>query len=578
MGVHADLGGFVHDLNYADLPGDVVAQARRCLLDLIGVAAAGSTTRMSRITRDHAARHFRGDARTARLFFDGRVVSPVGAALANAATIDAIDGHESHRLTKGHAGAAVLPAALAFLDGNASATGRDLLTALVVGYEVATRAGIVLHATAADYHSSGAWNALGAAAAGARVLGLGRVETEHALGIAEYHAPRSPMMRCIDHPTMVKDSSAWGAHAGTSAALLAAEGFTGAPASVLTVDPTPWSHLGQRWTILAQYLKPYPVCRWAHPAVHGVLSLVRDGDVPPGAIRQIEVTTFDPATRLMTRLPATTEEAQYSLPFAVAVAAVHRTLPFNVIAEPSQAGEHVWRLASGMLVAESAEMTAAFSETRLASVTVVLEGGRRLSSAPLTAPGDVDQPLTDDTLEAKFLAFTAGVIGDGRARHLLQTLSPVDHCELADLLDMICSPACLVGDRLFSASSRWPSCSISPRPHQLLGSHHTRARSRPQRSSGVAQQVPPIAGDVEEHSDAPVGLGAWRGHELHPSGHHPLVGGVEVVHPKEEPDAVGDLIPDDSGLRAAIGTGEQDARLGTGRADNDPPLRSAVVG
>lgn len=439
--MNADLGGFIHDLDYADLPGDVVAQARRCLLDLIGVAAAGSTTRMSRVTRDHAARHIRGDARTTRLFFDGRAVSPVGAALANAATIDAIDGHEGHRLTKGHAGAAVLPAALAFLDGNASATSRDLLTALVVGYEVATRAGIVLHATVTDYHSSGAWNALGAAAAGARALGLGRVETEHALGIAEYHAPRAPMLRCIEHPTMVKDSSAWGAHAGASAALLAAEGFTGAPASVRMADPAPWSHLGQRWTILAQYLKPYPVCRWAHPAVHGVLSLVRDGDIPPGAIRQIEVTTFDPATRLTTRQPATTEEAQYSLPFAVAVAAVHRTLPLSVIAEPGRAGEHVGRLASGMLVAESAEMTAAFPATRLATVTVVLDSGRRLASAPLTAPGDVDRPLTDDTLAAKFLAFTAGVLGDDRARHLLHTLSAVDHYELADLLGMICRPA-----------------------------------------------------------------------------------------------------------------------------------------
>lgn len=437
----ADLGGFVHDLDYADLPRQVVAQARRCLRDLVGVAAAGSTTRMSRITRDHAARHLRGEARTARLFFDGRGVSPVGAALANAATIDAIDGHEGHRLTKGHAGAAVLPAALAFLDGDPAATGRDLLTALVVGYEIATRAGIVLHATAADYHSSGAWNALGAAAAGARVLGLGRAETDHALGIAEYHGPRAPMLRSIAHPTMVKDSSAWGAHAGASAALLAADGFTGAPASVLTADPEPWRHLGQRWTILAQYLKPYPVCRWAHPAVHGVLGLVHGADAPPEAIRRIDVATFDPATRLATRRPATTEEAQYSLPFAVAVAAVYRTLPFDVIAEPSRAGEHVWRLAGGMRLAESAELTAAFPAARRADVTVVLEDGRRLSSGSVTAPGDADQPLTDDALEAKFLAYTAGVVGDGRARHLLRTLGAVDHHALADLLGTICGPA-----------------------------------------------------------------------------------------------------------------------------------------
>ena len=105
--------------------------------------------------------------------------------------------------------------------------------ALVVGYEVANRAGTVLHATAGDYHSSGAWNALGAAAAFSRLGGLDPSATVHALGTAEYHAPRAPMMRCIDHPSMVKDSSGWGAQVGVSAALLAADGFTGAPAAVL---------------------------------------------------------------------------------------------------------------------------------------------------------------------------------------------------------------------------------------------------------------------------------------------------------------------------------------------------------
>ena len=55
-------------------------------------------------------------------------------------------------------------------------------------------------------------------------------QLRHALGIAEFHAPRSQMMRCIDYPTMLKDGSGWGAMAGVSAAYLAADGFTGAPA------------------------------------------------------------------------------------------------------------------------------------------------------------------------------------------------------------------------------------------------------------------------------------------------------------------------------------------------------------
>jgi 2-methylcitrate dehydratase PrpD len=187
--------------------------------------------------------------------FDGRRVSPPGAALAGGMTIDSIDAHDGHPLTKGHAGAAVLPSVLACADcaddGEAIA-GHELLTVLVVGYEIATRAGLALHATAADYHSSGAWSALACAAVAARLLRLDQAATGHALGIAEYHAPRSPMMRCIDHPTMVKDGSGWAAMAGVDAAYLAADGFTGSPARSSSAEWTTsgrtWGHAGGSWS------------------------------------------------------------------------------------------------------------------------------------------------------------------------------------------------------------------------------------------------------------------------------------------------------------------------------------------
>src|SRR5262249_8770104 len=147
---------------------------------------------------------------------------------------------------------------------------------LVLGYEIATRAGIALHASVADYHTSGAWNALGCAAIVARVLGLSTDVTRHALGIAEYHGPRSQMMRCIAHPTMLKDGSGWGAFTGVAAGYLAAAGFTGAPA--ITMDAGQhaelWGDLGRRWRILEQYFKSYPVCRWADPAIEAVRLLV----------------------------------------------------------------------------------------------------------------------------------------------------------------------------------------------------------------------------------------------------------------------------------------------------------------
>ena len=103
-GIFADVPAFVQGLAFADLPADVVAQARRCLLDLIGVATAGSRTRAAQIVNNYAATQLRNSETEARMLFEGRRASPAGAAFSGAATIDSYDAHDGHVLIKGHAG------------------------------------------------------------------------------------------------------------------------------------------------------------------------------------------------------------------------------------------------------------------------------------------------------------------------------------------------------------------------------------------------------------------------------------------------------------------------------------------
>src|SRR5438477_9063242 len=164
----ADVPAFVRGLSFEQLPDEVVASARRSLLDLIGVAAAGSRTKAAAIASAYAATQLRGSDCNARILFDGRHSGLAGAAFAGASTIDAIDAHDGHVLTKGHAGVAILPALLACIDGGAKCDGSEFITCLVLGYEIATRAGIALHSSVSDYHCSGAWNALACAALGGR--------------------------------------------------------------------------------------------------------------------------------------------------------------------------------------------------------------------------------------------------------------------------------------------------------------------------------------------------------------------------------------------------------------------------
>src|SRR3954466_11787218 len=176
-------------------PREVLEAAAWQLLDTLGVAIAAVPTASGVIARDIAAELYgAGSARhRARMMFDGRAVSQAGAAFALATQIDNLDGHDGYSPTKGHVGVVVVPALAALAEGLPELGGVEALAALAVGYEIAGRAGIALHATALDYHTSGAWNGLGVAAMAARLWRLSDDQLRQALGIAEYHGPRSQM-------------------------------------------------------------------------------------------------------------------------------------------------------------------------------------------------------------------------------------------------------------------------------------------------------------------------------------------------------------------------------------------------
>ncbi|MFQ5923429.1 MAG: MmgE/PrpD family protein, partial [Anaerolineales bacterium] len=351
------------------------------------------------------------------LMLEGRRSSAAGAALANGMTIDSVDAHDGYRLAKGHAGAGVFPAALAageLLDWS----GTEFLTALVVGYEVALRAAQALHELASDYHSSGAWVALGSAAVMARALGFDEGTTRHALGIAEYHGPRSEMMRCIDHPTMLKDGSGWGSMTGVMAAELAAAGFTGAPA--ITVEQENeraiWEDLGSAWRVRELYFKPYPCCRWAHPAIDAALTLVSEHSISASEISAMEIYTFEEAAHLDHARPQNTEQAQYSLPFPVAAAIIHGNLNPSHVQHPGLIDERILELAEKVDIQVDADLDARFPAEALARMRLNTSDGRTLESGITAARGGSENPMDDDELIEKFQAAVSGSIAQERAQ------------------------------------------------------------------------------------------------------------------------------------------------------------------
>ena len=433
---------FIGDFRLDDAPADVVRQAKRCLLDLIGVAAAGSQLEVSRITRSVALTQFGGAQ--GRFLFDGRQASAAGAALANSMTIDGFDAHDGHPLTKGHAGCGSLAALIAFAGDGSGLTGADALGHLVCGYEVAIRAGIALHATASDYHTTGAWVCIAAAGIGARMLDLDAAATREAIGIAEYYGPRSQMMRCIDHPTMIKDGSGWGTMAGVVSAYLAREGFTGAPAITVEGEGVAglWEDIGGRWRIGEQYFKAYPVCRWAQPAMEAVAQLRRDHEFGHNQIEAITVRTFHEASRLATPQPRGTDDAQYSVPFPVAALLVRGQVGPGEIDGDALVDPDILRLSNRTALIDDPGYSALFPGERWAEVEIVLADGRRLASRPAVARGSAENPLSSRDISEKFHGLMGASGFGGRARRIEDLVMNIDAAlSVAPLLEALTQPA-----------------------------------------------------------------------------------------------------------------------------------------
>ncbi len=428
---------FIHDLRYEDIPAEVLWVMRRSLLDTLGVAALGSSTRLGGIVREFATSHMAAgkNGPAARLLFSGETLSPMGAAMAGAFAIDSIDAHDGYSKVKGHAGSGVLPAVLAVADDlrrqGKPVSGRDLLVALTIAYEVSYRSGLCMHGTVPDYHTSGAWTAVGAAAAAARLLGLDTEQIRHALGIAEYHGPRSQMMRCIDHPTMVRDGVGWGSPAGVSAAYMAQLGFTGAPAITTEgADALPyWSDLGTRWEVSNTHYKAYPVCRWAHPAIDAVQDLMREHKIGSKDIQRARIKTFHYATRLAGHAPKSVDELTYALAFPFAIMAVHGEIGPQQLREEILHDAEVQRISLATELVDDPHYTAISIDKRWADVTLYLSDGREIQSEPRTPRGDPDNPLSDAEISHKFHLLADGIIGTPRALQIEQQVALVERSD-----------------------------------------------------------------------------------------------------------------------------------------------------
>jgi 2-methylcitrate dehydratase PrpD len=432
----------IASLAWDELPALVRAQACRCLKDVLAASAGSLALPAARQIEALVCAQFgRGPV---PLFFTGTFTTFAGAAFGNALRIDSLDCHDGFRPNKGHAGATVVPAALAAAAVAAAASapvsGAELLTAVVIGYETACRAGLAVHGTYSPaYHGSGAWAAVGAAAAAARILRVPAGGVDAVMGAAEYYGPMSPILRCTANPSIVKDGAGAGAWAAAMALAMHAQGMSGLP-SLFVDEPLGREQIatfGADWLILRQYFKLYPTCRWTHPPVEALVRIRAEHGFDAADVEQIEVESFAETATLMRFPPSDSDGAQYCLPWALAAVLTDGALGVEQILPARLADPGIIALGRRVAVRAAPDIQARFPQECLARVTLRLRDGRSLTSPTMGAKGDHTNPAEDSELDDKFRRLVSGTLGQQACGRLEDVLDSLDRRSSADLLALL---------------------------------------------------------------------------------------------------------------------------------------------
>lgn len=417
------LAEFAAGITMEKLPAEVVRKARLCVLDYIAnVFGSLRLEAVQGIVPWIRALGGSGDAAALGCGFRTGIMQ---AAFLNGVTAEAIEAQDGLRFGGNHPGAAVIPAALALAESRGMG-GKPFLEAVVAGYEVANRCAAAVHPlhTLSGFLPTGTCGTFGAACAAARLLGLDAAGTLHALGIAGTLAPLSMAEQLMGGFTAKIVQGGQAAACGIQAAGLARAGLTGCDRILegselkggftqITVRGEPaierlTDRLGEHYSLLDLYFKPFPACRHTHGAAQAVLELRHEAKFAPDQVDAVEVHTYGMAQLAVGKtVPAggTFVSAQFSLPFVVAACLLDGRLGPAQLREERLADPALLALSQRVTVLLDPELNRLYPEKTATRVEVTLQDGRRLARQVDIPRGDPRAPMEEGELVDKLRRF-----------------------------------------------------------------------------------------------------------------------------------------------------------------------------
>lgn len=434
-------GTYAAEFAHTKLPEDVVHHAKRAVIDWYASLFPGWATEPVRLLEATLEEDL--DRGTSRLAL-GRHATTRAAALINGTAAHAAEVDDSFREAMYHPGAATIAAALAVAQGR-GATGIEFLRAVVLGYEVSTRIGVVMGRAHYGYwHSTGTVGTFGAASAAASIYQLDSERFAHALSTAATFA--AGLQQAFRMDSMSKPLHAGrAAEGGVLAAQLANLGVTGsldifdgdAGLGQAMSNGPDWSQigatLGKDFHITRLTFKNHIGCGHTFAAIDGALALQRAHDIAANQIARVWVGTYRSALDIACyERPTSANEARFSLKYVVASALVHGSVRLAAF-EPARLADPATRaLMERIEVAVNPELDAAFPGQRAARIEIETLSGERFNFLQPNRKGDPEEPLSDSELEDKMLELSSPVLGAANARALLERLRTIESVSTMD--------------------------------------------------------------------------------------------------------------------------------------------------
>ena len=415
-GAVRELAAFAAELTWDTVPEEVRQSVGWYFLDAMATATYGAGHPRSRALA-RWARHTFGTGPCHFLGQLGDGLPPSAAAFLNAFAGRSDTFDDTHEGAVIHPGVPLFMAGLAVAEARGS-TGRELLTAVIAGYEVAIRLAEAVMPTHYDrgFHTTGTFNALGAATVAAKLLGASpdqlfgavNLAVEHAAGVRQYqldgdiclsalHGARASQLGCESAELVYSLGFPYSPRAvdGQLGLWAATAGVPDNPSIILT-------DLGRQFRIIQTGIKPYPSCRYVHGAVTAILECMAQERIEAADVERIHVETFQLAAHECNRpVVRTVNDAQFSIQYNLARILVKGQLTPDDFSPETVAEFRNSPLLQKIIVSEAKDLTARYPAEWPYRATVIARSGRRFVKEvpyPLGAP---EKPLKPQDIRGK---------------------------------------------------------------------------------------------------------------------------------------------------------------------------------